>query len=281
MTVLTVINNKGGVGKSTVTIHGASALARRGYQVLVIDLDPQMNASLTLSPTHPAEMKTTIATVLSAEVLDDPCPWIPTIEDNLLLVPGHIDLQVWQETKGKDPVAGFTLRERLSQLALREIDLVWIDCPPDLGVLPFVGLAAATHFLVPMEAGSKYSLLGYGHLEKLVARVRRVNPVLTMLGVLLTKYDGRRTSHKAMAEGIERRVGQAPLLETTIPLSEKFKQCEMRNQTIFSLDHDSAAAIACYALGHELVHRLQLPTPNLPLTEENADADARVGRTQA
>jgi chromosome partitioning protein len=150
--VLSVINQKGGVGKTTTVLNLCSSLARLGYPVLVIDLDPQANASHTLGLTDPYEVKTTVATVM-LDKSDHVSPWYETIEENVQLLYGHVQLtKVERELlRISMTMPALVLRKRLSRMALSEDHIVLLDCPPSLSLLTVNALVASDYCIIPMD----------------------------------------------------------------------------------------------------------------------------------
>jgi chromosome partitioning protein len=267
MHVISVVNQKGGVGKTTTVVHTSAALARLGHPVLVIDLDPQANASSTLGLADPYEVKTTIATVM-ADKNGAVAPWYDTIEDNVHLIYGHVALTKVERELQRISMSmpGFVLRKRLEQMALDDDQVVIIDCPPSLSMLTVNALVASNSCIVPIESGSKYSLDGYEDLEELIRDVRDVNPSLDILGVLITRHDGRKNVCKAMKSAIERRF-QHKVFQATIASAAKIQEAESRKQSIFQCDRQSNPARDFMSLGREILQRLKLSVPALEEAE--------------
>ena len=267
--VISVVNQKGGVGKTTTVVHVSAAIARLGYPVLVVDLDPQANASTTLGLVDPYEVKTTIATVMfDKSATTSPTPWYETIEDHVQLIYGHVQLTKVERDLPRLSLTmpANVLRQRLSHLAFADDHLVLLDCPPSLSLLTVNALVASDYYLVPIESGSKYSLDGYEDLEELIRDVRDVNPTLAMLGVLITRHDGRKNVCKAMKAAIERRFG-AHVFQTAITSSAKIQEAEANKRTIFQHDRQSTGARDFMALGREVLARLQLQPTSSPVEE--------------
>lgn len=267
--VISVVNQKGGVGKTTTVVHLSSALARLGYPILVIDLDPQANVSTTLGLIDPYEVKTTIATLMLDKVVPPPAPWYDTIEDHVQLVYGHVQLTKVERDLPRMSITmpGNVLRKRLSHMALNDDSIVLLDCPPSLSLLTVNALVASDYCLIPIESGSKYSLDGYEDLEELIRDVRDVNPKLDILGVLITRHDGRKNVCKAMKAAIERRFGEQ-VFHTAITSSAKIQEAEASKRTIFQHDRQSNGARDFMALGREVLARLQLQPGSSSLEEQ-------------
>jgi chromosome partitioning protein len=256
--IISVVNQKGGVGKTTTVVNLSASIARLGYPVLVVDLDPQANASHTLGLSDPYEVKSTIATVM-LDKSDSVAPWYETIEENVQLIYGHVQLtKVERELlRISMTMPALVLRKRLSHMALAEDHIVLLDCPPSLSLLTVNALVASDFCIVPMESGSKYSLDGYEDLEELIRDARDVNPNLDILGVLITKHDGRKNVCKAMKLAIERRFRDR-VFTTTIVSAAKIQEAETLKKTVFQVDRQSTGARDFMELGREVLSRLKL-----------------------
>jgi chromosome partitioning protein len=256
--VISVVNQKGGVGKTTTVVNLASAIARLGHPVLVIDMDPQANASTTLGLMDPYEVKSTIATVM-LDKTDATAPWYDTIEENVQLIYGHVQLTKVERELPRISMTmpALVLRKRLSEMALADDQVVLIDCPPSLSLLTVNALVASDYCLIPMESGSKYSLDGYEDLEELIRDVKDVNQKLDIMGVLITKHDGRKNVCKAMKSAIERRFREK-VFHTTIVSAAKIQEAETTKKSVFQLDRQSTGARDFMELGRETLSRLGL-----------------------
>jgi chromosome partitioning protein len=257
--VISIVNQKGGVGKTTTVVHLSAAIARLGYPVIVIDLDPQANASTTLGLMDPYEVKATIATIMLDDSKTSVSPWSDSIEDNVNLIYGHVQLTKVERDLLRISISSpaLVLRKRLAKMALEDNHIVLLDCPPSLSLLTVNALAASNYCLIPMESGSKYSLDGYEDLEELIRDVQDVNPKLGILGVLVTRHDGRKNVCKAMKSAIERYFGDK-VFETSIVSSARIQEAETNKRTIFQHDRKSTGARQFYELGREVLKRLAL-----------------------
>jgi chromosome partitioning protein len=279
--VISVVNQKGGVGKTTTVVHLSAALARLGYSVLVIDVDPQANASTTLGLMDPYEVKSTTATVI-LDKTESAAPWYDTIEDHVQLIYGHVQLTKAERELPRisTTMPGLVLKKRLSRMALAEDQIVLIDCPPSLSLLTVNALVASNYCLIPMESGSKYSLDGYEDLEELIRDVKDVNTDLDILGVLITKHDGRKNVCKAMKSAIERRFGNK-VFATSIASAAKIQEAETKKKTVFQLDRQSTGARDFMELGREVLGRLQLQPIKVPGADDSTGSPATADVTAA
>jgi chromosome partitioning protein len=262
--IISALNQKGGVGKTTTVINLSAALARLGYPVLVIDMDPQANASKTLGRQHPHEVLWTTAKLLSDRSgIISPSPWYDTIEEDVTLIYGHISLTKVERQMMSMAMPGLVLRSKLQEMALGNDQIVLIDCPPSLSLLTVNALVASESCIIPLESGSKYSLDGYEDLEELIRDVKPVNLGLDILGFLINRHDGRKKLHHAMCDVIRRRFG-TKVFRTTVTPSVKIEETPTIRKTIFQHDRKSTGARDFMELGREVLARLGLtPTKNI------------------
>ncbi len=246
--VITVANQKGGVGKTTSTVNIAAAIAQAGHSVLVIDLDPQGNASTALGIPH-HEGTPSIYEVLTGELtlLDviQPCPDLP----QLLAVPATIDLAgaeielvslVAREYRLNRAVTTYLTA---AEAADRAPEFIFLDCPPSLGLLTLNGLVAAREVLLPIQC-EYYALEGLSQLLRTVEMVRtHLNPDLIVSAILLTMYDGRTRLASQVADEVRTHFG-AQVLDTVIPRSVRVSEAPSYGQTIITYDPTSSGAIA-------------------------------------
>lgn len=277
MKVISIVNQKGGVGKTTTVVNLAAALSRLGHATLVVDLDPQANASGTLGKMDPYEVKFTSANLM-LDKGDIAAPWHDTIEDEVRLIYGHVGLTKVDRDLPRIHLTmpATVLKRRLEQMALGEAEIVLIDCPPTLSLLTVNALVASDFYIVPMESGSKYSLDGYQDLEELIRDVRQdANRSLNLLGVLITKHDGRKNVCKAMKSAIERRFPDL-VFHTAIASSARIQESESTKKTIFQLDRQSTGARDFMQFGREVLSRLGLkPLKEIP--QDVSEASIAVG----
>jgi chromosome partitioning protein len=252
--VITVANQKGGVGKTTTTVNMAAALALAGHPVLVIDLDPQGNASTALGLKHEPGVLSLYEVLTEetplAEVLQE-CPDIP----GLWGVPATIDLAGAEvELVGQDH-REHRLGEAISQYladTAQPPELIFIDCPPSLGLLTLNGLVAAQEVLLPIQC-EYYALEGLSQLLKTVEMVRtHLNPDLRVGAILLTMYDGRTRLASQVAEEVRRHFG-ATVLDTVIPRSVRLSEAPSYGQTVLTYDPTSPGALTYRQAAEQLL----------------------------
>lgn len=254
--VLTIANQKGGVGKTTTTVNLAVALAQAGINVLVIDSDPQGNCSTALGVEHHTGIASTYEVLLGQKRLSEvivPCPESP----NLQVCPATIDLSGAELDLSAQERREFVLDEALrSYLAEKsETEVVLIDCPPSLGLLTINAFAAADQVLVPIQA-EYYALEGLGMLLNTINKIRDfLNPRLHIGAILLTMFD-KRTN---LATEVGKEIFQYfpnELLGTAIPRSVKLSEAPSFGTSIFSHDPRGIAALSYRKAAWELAKRL-------------------------
>ena len=254
--VFTVANQKGGVGKTTTTVNMAASLARMGARVLVIDLDPQGNASTALG-FDPHEDRTGIFQVLMGELSFADVVRQSPEQGQLFCAPSTLDL-----AGVEIDMVGFENREYVLQQALNEylrtpgggFHYVFIDCPPSLGLLTLNALVAAREILIPMQC-EYYALEGVTQLMRTVEKVNaNLNPTLTISTVLLTMYDNRTNLSQAVAADV-RAYFTDRVLTTAIPRTVRVSEAPSHGQTVISYDTNSVGSIAYYEAAFELAQR--------------------------
>ncbi len=246
--VLAIANQKGGVGKTTTTVNLGAALAELGFRVLVVDLDPQGNASSGLG-INSRDVERSVYDVLLADVaLDDVIT--PTSLKNLFVAPATIDLA------GAEielvPAMSRELRLRRAIDAVRaDYDLVIIDCPPSLGLLTVNGLAAADDVIVPVQC-EYYALEGLGQLLRNLGLVQaNLNPGLDLRGIVLTMYDSRTNLADRVIAEVRGYFGEK-VYETVIPRTVRLSEAPSFSQSIITFDPTSRGAKAYRDLAKEV-----------------------------
>ena len=254
--VMVVANQKGGVGKTTTTVNLAVSLAQHGLRVLVIDLDPQGNASTALGIEHHR------GTPSSYDLLVDGVP-LPDVAQrsneapNLLVVPSTIDLAgaeielvsvVARENRLRKALTAF---DRVHGAGDERLDYVLIDCPPSLGLLTLNALVAADELLLPIQT-EYYALEGVGQLLETVELVRtNLNPRLAISTVLLTMYDARTRLSAAVADEVRQHFGDR-VLKTAIPRSVRVSEAPSYGQSVMNYDPASPGALSYREAAREM-----------------------------
>lgn len=236
--IIAVANHKGGCGKTTTVVNLAAELSRMGLSVLVVDLDPQANASLHIGKRHPSEVPITCAELLLSEVEKLPLAvQDDTNIEGVSLIYGSLTLgKTEDELKDATPRPSEELRSKLQPLE-GLYDVILIDCPPSLKLLTSNALAAATHLIIPIESGSQYGMYGVTDLMKLVGKIRKINPGIELLGALLIRHDERQTVCKLIENAARDQIGK--LLPVKIPTSTKVNQAAMAQTSLHGLDRSA------------------------------------------
>jgi chromosome partitioning protein len=249
--IIAVVNQKGGVGKTTTAINLAAALAERGRSVLLVDLDPQANTTSGLG-FQPSRARLTVYQLLTGEATVSTA-MVETTIAGLHLVPSQLDLAGAEIELATLPEREVRLRNALKDLP-PGLDEVLIDCPPSLGLLTLNALAAATRMLIPTQC-EYFALEGLSHLLYTHQLVRaRLNPELEIGGIVMTQFDARTTlSWDVLAE--VRRIYPAEVLRTLIPRNVRISEAPSHGQAVTQYDPKSRGAIAYRELAKELLER--------------------------
>ena len=254
--VFTVSNQKGGVGKTTTTVNLAAALASVGARVLVIDLDPQGNASTALGVAHTADTPSVYDVLIDEFPLSDIIQTSPE-SPNLLCAPSTIHLAGAEIELVSQVAREHRLRTALDDyLAVSEerLDFVLIDCPPSLGLLTINAFTAAHELLIPIQC-EYYALEGLSQLLGSVRMIQKhLNPRLHLSTILLTMYDGRTRLAQQVAEEVRSHFA-SEVLGTVIPRSVRVSEAPSFGQTVIAYDGQSAGAVAYREAAVELVQR--------------------------
>ena len=254
--VLVVANQKGGVGKTTTTVNLAAALAQHGLRVLVIDLDPQGNASTALSVDHHRGAPSTYDAVVDGIPLEELVQPSPEIE-GLFVLPATIDLAgaeielvsvVARESRLRKVLYDYP---HVAADAEDRLDYVLIDCPPSLGLLTLNALVAGDEMLIPIQA-EYYALEGLGQLLETVDMVKaHLNPGLSISTILLTMYDARTRLAAGVAEEVRGHFGDQ-VLSTAIPRSVRISEAPSYGQTVMTYDPGSPGALSYLEAAREM-----------------------------
>ena len=258
--IYAVANQKGGVGKTTTAINLATALAAVGQKVLLVDLDPQGNASTGLG------VETSARTVGSYELLcgfaEVPQATVATRIPNLEIVPANVNLAGSELELIDLERREFRLRDALEN-KLERWDVVLIDCPPSLGLLTVNAFVAAEAILVPLQC-EFFALEGLGQLTRTIDRVRKaLNHRLYIAGVILTMMDRRNTLAQQVERDVRGHFGDV-VFGTTIPRNVRVSEAPSHGLPVLLYDHTCTGSQAYILLASELLHRRRNGVPARP-----------------
>jgi chromosome partitioning protein len=251
--IYAIANQKGGVGKTTTAVNLGAYLAAAGQRVLLVDVDPQANATSTLGVDRQSLSLSTYEVLLDGAPADRAI--LLTKQVHLDLLPSSPALAGAEVELVGLPDREHRLRTALEATAER-YDYVFMDCPPSLGLLTVNALTAAREGVVIPVQCEYLALEGLGHLLKTIYLVRdRLNPGLTIAGVVLTMYDGRTNLSKQVVEEV-RRYFPAYVFKTIIPRTVRLSEAPSYGETILDYAPGSVGAISYQALAQELIERV-------------------------
>ncbi len=249
--VIAVLNQKGGVGKTTTAINLGAYLAKSGKSVLIVDFDPQGNATSGLG-INKHELPGTIYDVLFKKLGAEHAVQETTV-DNLFVLPANPGLAAAEVELVNELQREQLLKEALASLSY---DYILIDCPPSLGLLTVNALTAANHLLVPVQA-EYYALEGLSQLLTVVQRVRAgLNPGLNLLGVVVTMYDSRTSLSEQVYAELTKHFGDK-VMKTIIPRNVKLAEAPSHGKPVADHDKWSKGARAYKALSKEITERIK------------------------
>ncbi len=250
--IITVANQKGGVGKTTTAINLSAAVANKRFKTLLIDLDPQSNS--TMSYVDPRSVSRSMYDVLVSEKLSFQDVIVPTSVPNLFLAPSKIALAKLESKLIGEIDGPFRLKDKINDTA-GQYDYIFIDTPPTLGMITVNALVASTHVLVPIQS-SYFALEGTDDLLETIEKIKaRPNPNLQLLGVVITMHDKRTT----LARDIHQQIGQVfgkQLFNTIITKSIRLEESPAYRESIFTFAPKSSGAMEYYSLSEEILSRV-------------------------
>ena len=254
--IISVANQKGGVGKTTTSINLGAALAEEGYNVLLVDLDPQGNASTGLGVEPEDRQYTTYDLLLEGAELKDVLK--TTRVEGLLLAPATTDLSSADIEMMATEKRSYLLHDALRQPAIDDYDLdfILIDCPPSLSLLTVNAMVASDSVLVPLQS-EFFALEGLSQLMLTIREVRQTaNPGLRIEGVLLTMYDVRNNLSQLVEKDARDTLGDL-VFKTIVPRNVRVSEAPSYAMPVISYDPTSKGSIAYRALAQEMVERFQ------------------------
>ncbi|WP_319804703.1 ParA family protein [Nocardioides malaquae] len=257
--VMVVANQKGGVGKTTSTVNLAAALSQLGQKVLVIDLDPQGNASTALNVDHRRGTPSTYDLLVDGAALEDvitDCPELPQLK----VVPATIDLAgaeielvsvVARESRLHKAIQAHPLVGTAEEAGEDRFDFVFVDCPPSLGLLTLNALVAGEEMVIPIQA-EYYALEGLGQLLETVEMVKaHLNQRLQVSTILMTMYDARTRLAANVASEVREHFGDV-VLKTNVPRSVRVSEAPSYSQTVMTYDPASPGALSYLEAAREI-----------------------------
>jgi chromosome partitioning protein len=254
MEMMCFVNQKGGTGKTTSAVNVAAILAKRGKKTLLVDLDPQSNATMSLMDPLEVDVKKNIATLLMGDATVDEVVCKLKHLENLCLIPATLDLSITELELTRLPTGGVLLEKRLKKE--KDYDYIICDCPPNFGVLTANALYASSHMIVTMEPET-FSFYGLQMLiSNIVPRIGKlINPDIKLLGILLLRVNPIRTLTANLRLEI-RRLYQNLLFDTEIPIDVRLPESQAAHQPIILYARTSRAATAYEELTNEIADRL-------------------------
>ncbi len=257
--IIAFANYKGGVGKTTSVVNTAYALSENGHKVLVVDLDPQGNASLTLGRHNPFEHEFTVGNLLADKELSPGRCMVKTPYE-VDLIPANLHTYALVAALPSNSAKRiYGLKNKLTELSGQGVDhdYVLIDCPPQIeGALITNAIAAADYYVLPIEGESVYAVQGVGHLMQAIEAIREDSgSAIKLLGALVTMFDMRTTAGKTVTQAITRYF-QEMVFQTVIRRNTTINKANLSNRCVCDLDPKSFGCADYRSFAEEMVQRM-------------------------
>lgn len=249
--IISIVNQKGGVGKTTTAVNMATALAAVGKEVLLVDLDPQGNASTGLGIEQAKRIRTSYQLLIGDSTLEEAHQ--PTEIPKLSIIPSNIDLSGAEIELVNMEEREFRLRDSIRKSNIR-FDYVIIDCPPSLGLITINALTASDAVLIPLQC-EFYALEGLSHLLKTIELIRgSLNPELSIQGVVLTMYDRRNKLTEHIEKDVRAFLG-TDVYKTVIPRNVRMSEAPSHGKPALLYDLKCSGSQAYLEMARELIRR--------------------------
>ncbi|UCB56470.1 MAG: ParA family protein [Candidatus Omnitrophota bacterium] len=253
--IISVVNQKGGTGKTTSVVNISAYLARMGYKTLILDMDPQASATLYLG-VDPSSVEFSMYDVLLKEAISFNDIILSTGIEKLHLAPAHVSLAKTDINLADNANKQYRLKEKLADIKAK-YDYILIDCPPSLSLLPINALTCSSEVIIPLQP--KYlSLEGLKQLKSSLDRIKsELNPLLKILGILFTMVDMRPKMTKHGIDLVRKHFGNE-VFDSIIRICSKFNEAPIAGQSIFDYNHNSKGAEDYKRVTEEVINKKRI-----------------------